>query len=102
MRGTWRSRCASVPKRAMTSATMFVTAIVTAVDAHAARDLHHGERIRHDARLRAAELRGDVDAHEPELGEALQDLEREALLAVELGRDGLDHALGVVARGASG
>ncbi len=34
-RGTWRRRCASEPKRAMTSATMLVTAMVTAVDAHA-------------------------------------------------------------------
>ena len=32
-RGTWRRRCASLPKRAMTSPTMFVTAIVTAVAA---------------------------------------------------------------------
>ncbi len=34
-RGTWRCRCASEPKRAMTSATMLVTAMVTAVDAQA-------------------------------------------------------------------
>jgi hypothetical protein len=34
MRGTWRARCASVPKRSMTSPTMLVTAMVTAVEAH--------------------------------------------------------------------
>jgi hypothetical protein len=35
MRGTWRVRWASVPKAEMTSATMLLTDMVTAVEAQA-------------------------------------------------------------------
>ena len=66
-----------------------------------ARELLDGERVGERVAPAAAVLLRERDPHQPELAELGDDLVGEALLAVELLRDGLDLALGEVADGAA-
>ena len=63
------------------------------------RDLLHRQRVRDDTGLGAAELGRDVDRHESEVGQALEDLAREPLGRVDVGGLRGDDARGEVARG---
>ena len=56
------------------------------------RELLDGDRVRKGVRPRPAVGLRQRDAHEPELGEPVHDVVREAVLVVELLRDG-PHAL---------
>src|SRR5205085_2693672 len=54
------------------------------------RELLEDEDVREEVRARAPVLLRDADAHQAELGELGEELAREAVLAVPLGRVGLD------------
>ena len=65
-------------------------------DAHssvAPRELLEDEDVRQEVRAGATVLVGHADAHQSELGELAEDLLREAVLAVPLGRVRLDLGL---------
>ena len=55
-----------------------------------ARELLEHEDVREEVGARPAVLLGDADAHQPELGELAEELFREVVLAVPLGRVRLD------------
>ena len=63
-----------------------------------ARDLLEDEDVGEEVRARAAVLLRDADAHQPQLGELAEDLLREVVLAVPLGRVRLDLGRGELAR----
>ena len=97
--GTNRDRCSSVPKRedrqrhgARVHADRHPDARV------GARELLEHEDVREEVRARAAVLLRHADAHQPELGQLAEELLREAVLAIPLGRVRLDLRLGEVAR----
>ncbi len=62
-----------------------------------ARQFLDDDRVRDRIRARAAVFLGNRHAHEAELGELRDEVVREALLAVEVGRDGGDATLREVA-----
>ena len=63
-----------------------------------ARELLQHEDVGEEVRARAAVLLGHADAHQPELGELAEELLREVVLAVPLGRVRLDLGLRELAR----
>ena len=62
------------------------------------RELLEDEDVGEEVRARAAVLVRHADAHQPELGELREDLLREAVLAVPLGRVRLDLGRGELSR----
>ena len=97
--GTKRERCSSVPKVRIGSVTALVcTPTVTPDSGVAPRELLEDEDVGEEVRAGAAVLLGHADAHQPELGELAEDLLREAVLAVPLGRVRLDLGRGELAR----
>ncbi len=65
-----------------------------------AGELLDHERVRQGVETRAPVLLGDRDAHDAELGQAGDDVVREAVLPVELRGDGRDPRLGELSHGA--
>jgi hypothetical protein len=59
-----------------------------------ARELFEDERVGDEAGPGAAVFLGHVDPHQPELGELVEDLGREAVLAIPARRRGGDHLVG--------
>ena len=64
----------------------------------AARELLDHEHVREEVGPGAAVLLGEADAHQPELGELREDVAREVVLAIPLGRVRLDLGADEVAR----
>ena len=80
--------------RSASSPSDVCAATVIATDESIARQLLDGDRVGERVAAAAAVLLRDRDAHQPELGEPRDDVVREAVLAVELLRDGRDPLLG--------
>ena len=97
--GTKRERCSSVPKVRIGSVTALVwTATVTPTPASARESSSSTRMYERKSAPAPPYSSGHADAHQPELGELAEELLREAVLAVPLGRVRLDLGLRELAR----
>ena len=94
--GTNRAFCSSVPNvRIGSVAALVCTATVTPMPA-SARDSCSRTRMYDEVGAGAAMFLGDTDAHQPELAEPGEELPREVVLAIPLGRVRRDLRVGDV------